>query len=188
MATPDLAQCPRCQGFTLVGLSATQILVAVDVMSLNAQGFANALVSGVGLWAVEKTREGTPGRLVRPPGGPRPSWGANGQQTGTQPIHAEHSCGVLAQDMRKLKPEAPSGPRSAPVTPGVPGAGIPPHDALDAGARALASRFRARHASRHLSDLGPVRCATCDRIVDQRKPYVAIQCGAYRWANCEECP
>jgi hypothetical protein len=183
---PQLAQCPRCASYTLVG-TATGITVAVDIAPLLAQGLANAVVHRVGLWWVEEGPDGRPGRLKPPGAAPRPSWGPNGSQTGTQRLHAEHSCGALAKDMRIVQPPgAQQGPPSAPVTPGSPRGGHRPPDA-PAGATGGRERPSRAQPATHLRSR-PVRCATCDRIIAEGEPYTGIQCGTYAWANHEECP
>lgn len=184
--SPQLAQCPRCQAFTLVG-NAMGITVAVDVAPLLAQGYANAVVSGVGLWWVENGPDRRPGRLKPPGAAPRPSWGPNGSQTGTQRLHAEHSCGALAKDMRIVQPQgAQQGPPSAPVTPGGPRGGLRPPDAPAGATRAPERPSRARPATHHPSR--PFRCTVCDRLLVHPESFVAIECGEYRWAAHEECP
>lgn len=190
--TPELAQCPRCQGFALLAHTAT-FAVAVDVAPLTPQGFADAVVGRWGLWLVETGPDGRPRSLKAAGSAPRPSWGQNGAQTGAQRLHAEHSCGVAHRDLKPLglgRPEA-AGPRRASATSGSSRAGSRPLAALAGATEVPEGPSPARPAIPHLSDHGKmraVRCHDCRKLIDQTKPFLGIHYVNWIWAVHEECP
>lgn len=188
--TPELAQCPRCQGFALLAHTAA-ITVAVDVAPLTLQGFADAVVRRWGLWWVETGPDGRPGRLKPAGAAPRPSWGQNGAQAGAQRLHVEHSCGVAHRDIKPVglgRPEA-AGPRRASATSGSSRDGSRPLAAL-AGATEVPERpSPARPAIPRRSETPrAVRCHDCRKLIDQTKPFIGIHYNNWIWAVHEECP
>lgn len=203
-ATPRLAQCPRCSHFVLLAHTAG-LAVAVDVAAVDKQRWVNAVVGGIGLWWAEAAPGGGYKRLTPLRTSQRPSWTVHGTQEGVQRLHAEHSCGALAQDMVPVPTKgADTGPHQASATSG----GAPDgsrRPAAPAGARARSSL--ARYASHlhsdaripgvtTLPDIGeykparpprPVSCKICRKVIDQKKPFFGIHYDAWIWAAHEEC-
>lgn len=153
-AEPKLAQCPRCQNYTLVA-TREAFTVAVDVAPLDRQGFANAVVSGVGLWAVVKGPGGASRMRTHPPGTPGLSFDPGGRQNGTQGfVHAEHSCGASARDQRIVPKVTRQGPPQASATSGGHKGGSRPLAARAGASRDQERPSPAAPASPHLSDHG----------------------------------
>src|SRR5690606_26798926 len=121
-----LAQCPRCHQHTLVA-ERMGVRVAIDVAPADALGFGVAVAGGVGLWWAQN-EPGQPSRVLsRYAGGnspTQPSWAPGGAQSGSEKLHAEHSCGAPARDQVILSVSSPKS--SAPATPGAPKAGSHP--------------------------------------------------------------
>jgi hypothetical protein len=180
-----LARCPRCKAYALVA-ERQGLRVAVDIAPADALGFGHAVANGIDLYWAENV-PGRPAKLLgRRSATQRPSWGQNGAQSGSQRLHAEHSCGAPARDMVILNVSAPKD--QAPATPGAPGAGNLLHDALAAVARDRDSRSPAPSATPRRSR--PPVCTICDRVIAVGELYYAVECppGVYAWALHEECP
>lgn len=186
MADAKLARCPRCKAYVLVA-ERSGIRIAVDITPADAIAYGIAIAQGpIDFYWVEST-PGRPSRVLgRYSGTPRPSWGPGGSQTGTQRLHAEHSCGAPARDMVILDVQRPKD--QAPATPGAPGAGNLLHDALAAVARDRDSRSPAPSATHRPSEvLG--RCGICDRRIQPGESYWSITHGRDWIAGThEECP
>lgn len=185
LGKPIVAQCPRDQTIVLVAEIAG-LHVAVDSTPLSLQGFADAFVVGVGLWRLTVGSGGASGRLDRPPAGWKPEWGVNGAQTGAQRLHAEHSCGAHAKDMRPLGlKSAEKGPRRASATSGaLPGGSR--RSAAPAGATGALGRPSPATSATHLRSRPS--CDICGRIITEPGSFSSIECGRYTWAVHEECP
>lgn len=185
MPDAKLARCPRCKAYALVA-EAQGVRIAVDIAPVDALGYGHAVANGVGLWRCENA-PGRPARILGPRlAGANPSWGVGGSQTGSQRLHAEHSCGAPARDMVILNVSAPKD--QAPATPGAPGAGNLLHDALAAVAQDRASRSPAPSATPRRSEiLGP--CGICGRRIKEGEPHWSITHG-HLWVDGthEDCP
>jgi phage FluMu protein Com len=184
VADAKLARCPRCKAYGLVA-EHQGLRTAVDIAPVDAVRFGQAVVQAVGLWWVENE----PGRPARLLGGysaaRRPSWGAGGAQTGSQRLHAEHSCGAHARDMVIVPVSTPKD--SAPATPGALKAGNLLLDAPVATASAPARPSPATYATSHPSDHA-VRCYDCRKLIDQaRESFTGIFHERWVWAVHEEC-
>jgi len=181
-AEAKLARCPRCHQPTLVA-ERQGYRIAIDILPADALGFGVAVAGGIDLyWA--QNEPGQPARVLgRRSAAENPSWGPGGLQTGSQRLHAEHSCGASARDQVIL---TPSRPLSAPVTPGKHRGGLHRPDA-PAGATAAPQRPSRAQPATHLRSR-PVRCSTCNRVIREGEPYTGIQYELYAWANHEECP
>ena len=158
-AEAKLAQCPRCKAPTLVA-ERQGYRIAIDIAPVDALGFGVAVAGGIELyWA--QNEPGQPSRVLgRRSAAENPSWGPGGSQTGSQRLHAEHSCGASARDQVILNVQRPL---SAPVTPGSPRGGLLPPDA-PAGATAAPQRpSRATSVIRPPSR--PTRCGICDKMI-----------------------
>lgn len=182
MGEAKLGRCPRCKAYALVA-ERQGLRVAVDIVPVDALGFGVAVASGVELyWA--QNEPGQPARVLgRRSAAENPSWGLGGSQTGSQRLHAEHSCGAPARDI-VIVPV--SRPQSAPVTPGSPRGGPRQPDAPAGATRAPERPSRVRPAT-HLRSR-PVRCSICDHVIMEGEPYSGIASGSYAWAAHEECP
>lgn len=91
MSSPKLAQCHKCQAYTL--LDAGVITVAVDVAPLDRAGYISAVMGGIGLYRVEKAPRGATRLRSAPLGSPAPSWAPSGAQIAAEGlVHAEHPC------------------------------------------------------------------------------------------------
>lgn len=183
MAEAKLGRCPRCKAYCLVA-ERQGIRVAVDIAPADALGFGVAVANGVDLYWVENR----PGRgssvLGRRSAAQNPSWGVGGSQTGSQRLHAEHSCGAPARDIVIVNVQRPL---SAPATPGSPRGGPHQPDARAGAAGGPASPSRAPSATHRRSK--PFRCAICDRVIKETEVYSAIECGVeFTWAAHEDCP
>lgn len=191
-AEAKLARCPRCHQHTLVA-ERQGVRIAIDIVPVDALGFGVAVAGGIDLyWA--QNEPGQPSRVLgRRSAAENPSWAPGGSQTGSQRLHAEHSCGASARDQVILNVSSPKG--SAPVTPGAPGAGNLLQRALAVATGAPERPSRAPSVTPHLFDHGapshlqsrPARCSTCNRLVDTGQPHSMIRWGSYAWANHEEC-
>ena len=177
-----LARCPRCHQHTLVA-ERQGYRIAIDIVPADALGFGVAVAGGIDLyWA--QNEPGQPSRILgRRSAAENPSWGPNGAQTGSQRLHAEHSCGAPARDQVIL---TPSRPLSAPVTPGKHRGGLHRPDA-PAGATAAPERPSHAQPATHLRSR-PGRCSTCNRVVREDELRCEIRWGAYVWVNHAECP
>ncbi len=180
----DLAQCARCQTFTLLDKTGP-VAVAVDLKPLDIQSYRDALMGQIGLLWVEKAADGTSKRLRAHKTGSRPVWDENGAQIGPQPLHAEHGCPASSQ--RVVKTIDPKG--SAPVTPGAPPAGSRPLAAHVYAERGPATRSPAASATSRLSSAYPV-CGTCGRNIKAGQIFTGVQHGnSWQWAEHEgKCP
>jgi hypothetical protein len=181
---PQLAQCPKCQGFTLTAAIAPGVDLAVDLTPLKPQGIADAIVSGVGLWASEKGPDGAVERLTPASGSPRPQWAPASAQKGPQALHAEHPCRLPQRPIKLKEPE--KGPQAASATSGSGRDGFHLPGVLAGATRAPERPSPASHATLRRSKA--VRCSTCNRLIDQRQPHFAIQWENIHWAVHEECP
>lgn len=180
-----LAQCPRCQAYTLVA-ERYGVAVAVDVAPTDALGFGVAVASGVELyWA--QNEPGQPARVLgRRSAAENPSWGPGGSQTGTQRLHAEHSCGASARDMIIVQVAAPKG--SAPATPGAAAAGSHQRAAPVAGAPAPGGPSPATSATHRRSEPRG-RCGICGKPVHPGVLSWSITHGGdWIYGEHEECP
>jgi hypothetical protein len=172
-----LAQCRKCQAFTLLG--DVGVLVAVDVSPLDAKGYAQALFSTADLWWVENTTgRGQKLRGALEPGA-GPTFDPKGAQNGAQRLHAEHPCSAKLQEA--VKP--PPGPREAPVTPGNGKGGLPLPPAPVAGAPGPSPARRATHLLSR-----PPRCGTCRKVITPGQEFWGIQHGhIWKMAEHESC-
>jgi hypothetical protein len=179
MGEAKLGRCPRCKGYALVA-ERQGLRVAVDIAPVDALGFGVAVAGGVELyWA--QNEPGRPARVLgRRSARENPSWGVNGSQTGSQRLHAEHSCGAPARDIVLVPVSRPQQPSA---TSGRSEAGSRPLAAPAGGTRALGRPSPVRHATRR-----PSRCSVCDRMIKPGELYVAIDHPQCHWAVHEECP
>jgi hypothetical protein len=179
-----LARCPRCHQPTLVA-ERQGYRIAIDILPADALGFGVAVAGGIDLyWA--QNEPGQPSRVLGPrSAATNPSWAPGGSQTGSQRLHAEHSCGASARDQVILNVSGPKS--SAPATPGAPKAGSRPRTALAGATAGLGHPYPAGPVTSHLSSR-PARCSTCNRVVKPGEVASEIRWGAYVWANHEECP
>jgi hypothetical protein len=181
-AEAKLARCPRCHQPTLVA-ERQGYRIAIDILPADALGFGVAVAGGIDLyWA--QNEPGQPARVLgRRSAAENPSWGPGGLQTGSQRLHAEHSCGASARDQVIL---TPSRPLSAPVTPGSPRGGLHRPDA-PAGATAGQERpSRAPRATRLPSR--PTRCGICNRMITEGQSWWGFEHETTVYAEHEECP
>jgi hypothetical protein len=177
-----LARCPRCKQHGLVA-ERQGIRVAVDIVPVDALGFGVAVASGVDLyWA--QNEPGQPARILgRRSAAENPSWGPGGSQTGSQLLHAEHSCGAPARDM-VIVPV--SRPLSAPVTPGSPRGGPRQPDAPAGATRAPERPSRAPRVIRPPSR--PTRCGICDKMIVAGQSWWGFEHATTVYAEHEDCP
>jgi hypothetical protein len=177
-----LAQCRRCQAYTLLGGDA--VAVAVDIVPVTQQRLAECIVERIGLFWVKAGKNGTQklsGAFQR---GQRPEWGPNGAQIGVQRVYAEHW--HLAREQQLVEVPKASDPCPAPVTPGGPRDGSR-HPNAPAGATGAPERpSRAAHATPLLSR--PFRCSICDHVIEPGEDYNSIEFGTWHWACHMECP
>lgn len=183
MGEAKLGRCPRCKGYALVA-ERQGYRVAVDIAPADAAAFGLAVASGVELyWA--QNEPGQPARVLgRRSAAENPSWGPNGAQTGSQRLHAEHSCGAPARDIVIVPVTRPQQPSA---TSGRSEAGSRPLAAPAGGTQGLGPLSPVQPATRRRSKA--VRCHDCNRLIDQRKPFTGIEYeGNWVWAVHEECP
>lgn len=178
----DLAQCGRCRAFTLLDKTGP-VPLAVDFMAAGRDGYIAALLGRVSLYGVQKRQNGATRLLAPSAGNAPPTFTPEGVQTGTPPLHVEHSCPASVQ--RVVKATSPKD--SAPATPGAPPDGSRPLAAHVYAARGPATRSPAATATHHLSDAYPV-CGTCRRNVKSGEMYTGVQHGnKWIWAEHERC-
>jgi hypothetical protein len=184
MAEAKLGRCPRCKAYGLVA-DVQGVRIALDIAPVDAAGFGLAVASAAPL-ALLYWVKNEPGRPLRLLGGyfgsPRPSWGPGGSQTGTQRLHAEHSCGAPARDMVIVPVQRPL---SAPVPPGSRRGGPHPPDVPAGATQAQEPRSRATSATPRRSRA--LRCQTCRKLIDRTQPHFAIEHETLACGWHEEC-
>lgn len=184
----DLAQCGRCNGYTILGEYAG-MKVVVDVEPATRDTNIAAILGGIGRYRVEKGQKG-PSRVVPAPLGTPVSFEEpTGAQKGAESlVHIEHGCPATASKALKLATRPPS----ALVTPGGHSGG--PHQpdapAGAAGRAPAAGPSRASSATPRRSETRRrLVCDVCDQlIIEGLGEYTAIECGRFCWAVHEECP
>lgn len=197
----DLARCSKCAAY--VFRAPDDVIggvLAVDVVPVAREAYIAALVAGTATYdAVE--RPGRPLRLrLRGLRSPAPTYDENGAQAGTQRVLVQHGCSGASYALA-VKPAADTGKAPAPATHGRGSAGSRPPVARVAGDGRSSV---ARHVIHRPGDVfrggsnatlnppkpkifAPVRCNTCDKLIDQTKPFAGIQHGRWVWAVHEEC-
>lgn len=196
-----LAKCNRCGSYVWLGM-ASGVRAAADVGAATHPAWIAAVSTGRRTFRLAK-RAGKPSRLLcESLGGKPPSFTPEGVQDvtgGRDEVVVEHGCGAAARDMLTFE-EVQQGPPQARATPGSSRAGGSLQSAALASKLSVEAvprpgrpspvRNVSQPRSSDLAMMQAVRCDTCDKIIDQSKPFFGVHFGRWVWAAHDEgdCP